>query len=413
MSLRDAIRKRESVRSYKRDKVPHELIRGLIMRGQEAPSACNLQLTEYIIVDDDALLAKLAKKVTGKFAWSPTFIVFIYDRRFTIKRYAALVSLGAAAENIMLSAVSHGLATCPMAGFDDDAALKRTLCIPEPYDVGLIMAVGYPDVPPLDKDRERTPVEDVIHFNRYERATHLMSASADLRQWTLPQVIQYRERLAPVYMYGKRFNLQSFPREHYADVWNTLRSFVAKGSDKESVRIADLETYDAAFARAVLSDPGPAALTATDHFRYPLDVLAGSEPSVKTALIENGRVALPDASHDIVTWVHKIDFSPVRGELFAEARRILKPGGYLYITVPMQSVRSRLRRLIRNLKKLLRGETFNVYENNPYYKIGPLEIVKPRTIQGMAVQAGFVPEAAGVRRVSGEAYIWQIYRKAQ
>ena len=81
MDVFEAIERRVSDRSFEPRKVPRELVADLLEAARWAPSSCNLQLAEYIVVDDDEILGVLAAEVTRKFTWGSTFIVFIYDPR--------------------------------------------------------------------------------------------------------------------------------------------------------------------------------------------------------------------------------------------------------------------------------------------------------------------------------------------
>jgi len=61
MNLFDAVEKRHSYRGGFRDvPVPREDLRKLVQAGLQAPSGCNAQTTSFVIVDDPAVLAKLA-----------------------------------------------------------------------------------------------------------------------------------------------------------------------------------------------------------------------------------------------------------------------------------------------------------------------------------------------------------------
>jgi hypothetical protein len=53
-----------------------------------------------------------------------------------------------AAENIMLTALERGIGSCPVLRFDE-SALKAILEIPDSYDVGLVIVMGYPDESPV------------------------------------------------------------------------------------------------------------------------------------------------------------------------------------------------------------------------------------------------------------------------
>jgi len=52
------IMKRRSIRRFKPEKVPYEVLEKLVNAGRVAPSAANLQPLEYIVVDEENLLCQ-------------------------------------------------------------------------------------------------------------------------------------------------------------------------------------------------------------------------------------------------------------------------------------------------------------------------------------------------------------------
>jgi len=77
------------------------------------------------------------------------------------KREWLATHVGLSAMTFMLAAESSGLATCPIASFDE-RRLKKALSIPRRFVVPLIVAVGYPESRPAR--RSRLPLEDIVHW---------------------------------------------------------------------------------------------------------------------------------------------------------------------------------------------------------------------------------------------------------
>ncbi len=67
MELFDAIRTRRSIRSYKKDPVPEELVREILDAARWAPSGKNRQHWHFIVIKDEDL-----KKEVGE-TGIPTF----------------------------------------------------------------------------------------------------------------------------------------------------------------------------------------------------------------------------------------------------------------------------------------------------------------------------------------------------
>ncbi|MEQ1875109.1 MAG: nitroreductase family protein [Bdellovibrionia bacterium] len=133
------IEARKSIRKYKKDPVPRELLEKIVSAGTHAPSGKNRQNWRFFVVEgkkrDDYLalsqkswlgikdiLEKRLKpslyQFTERFFYTlgdaPVFI-FCYSVNGTDERYHTSVgSVYMAVENMILAAVAEGLGTCPM-----------------------------------------------------------------------------------------------------------------------------------------------------------------------------------------------------------------------------------------------------------------------------------------------------------
>ena len=177
----DLIQKRRSIRAFAPDLVEQEKINSLFEATRWAPSSTNEQPWVFIYAtrDQTELWQKLfaplneSNKVWAKDA--PLLILSLTRKNFT--RYEApnahaLYDLGGANAFLSLQAVELGLQVRQMAGFDYDQAVS-SLSIPDDYQVGVFMAVGYPGdpsvLPPNLKNREIAPrerfLQDVFVMN--------------------------------------------------------------------------------------------------------------------------------------------------------------------------------------------------------------------------------------------------------
>jgi nitroreductase len=163
MSVYEAAVKRRSIRRFKDIPVPREILEKCLDAGRLAPSGRNTQAWEYIIVDDEELLPKLFDNIEGSIKLPPeqggprpentpkAYIIIVIDKSLELtanQRRMALYDVGMTAENIILTALEEGIGCCPVLSFNEEG-IKKTLDIPEGYDVGLIIAMGYPDESPV------------------------------------------------------------------------------------------------------------------------------------------------------------------------------------------------------------------------------------------------------------------------
>ncbi|HUV07421.1 MAG TPA: nitroreductase family protein [Spirochaetia bacterium] len=181
MDLLEAVTKRRSVRRYRVQDVPVDLVFRILDAGRMAPSGGNMQPWEFILVRDRSRIAGITdttflgfNRETGpKQSWIasvPILIVVCTDFKRTVARYGplgkrvALMDTSAAIENMLLAATSLGLASCWVSGFDPErlSALFGTPAHVEPV---ALLPLGYPaDLPPAPN---KLDLADLLHYERY------------------------------------------------------------------------------------------------------------------------------------------------------------------------------------------------------------------------------------------------------
>lgn len=158
METLDTISLRRSVRKYKPDTVPWDIIGQLVIAARDAPSSGNLQNWRFIIVEDQEKRNSIAEACLHQM-WmceAPVFIVLCADidkaTRFYGIRGEKLYSIqncAAATQNILLAATDLGLGSCWVGAFDEEK-LKDILNIPENVRPQSIVTIGYPEETPKD-----------------------------------------------------------------------------------------------------------------------------------------------------------------------------------------------------------------------------------------------------------------------
>ncbi|MDD5337989.1 MAG: nitroreductase family protein [Dehalococcoidales bacterium] len=197
MNVNEAIIKRRSIRRFKNKEVPYIVLEKCIDAARVAPTGRNQQLCEYIVINDAKVLPGVFEHIGGSAKMPPdkggpkpdqspkAYIIVLINKtreeQFG-RRNVTLVDIGLAAENIMLTAVAQGLGCCPILMFNE-AEIKMILEIPDNYDIGLVITVGYPDESPVaeeakdsvnvwvdDKGVRHVPkrkLADIIHHDKF------------------------------------------------------------------------------------------------------------------------------------------------------------------------------------------------------------------------------------------------------
>lgn len=165
----EIIKNRRSRRAYSTAPIEPEKIKSLFEAARWAPSSVNEQPWTYIYAtkDQSELWDKIFSSLNdGNKSWAkdaPLLLVSLVRKTHLQNERlnnSAKYDLGAANAFLSLQATHLGLNVHQMGGFNQQV-LRENLNIPETYEVGVIMAIGYPgsvDQLPLPlQERELTP----------------------------------------------------------------------------------------------------------------------------------------------------------------------------------------------------------------------------------------------------------------
>jgi len=164
------LKSRRSIRRYRPDPVPDEMVEQLLEAGRWAPSASNRQPWDFIVVRDEAVRQQVAEHAAFYFIkWAhveeaPLLIILCGDARNPAYRKYLHEDIGLAGSQIMLQAKALGLGTCWLGGIDRKA-IAATLKLPEHLEVVGLLTVGFPaeDPPPTS----RKPLSEIAHYDVY------------------------------------------------------------------------------------------------------------------------------------------------------------------------------------------------------------------------------------------------------
>lgn len=161
--------KRHSVRRFKDEKVEDEKIENLLKAGMQAPSSCNAQPWEFIVVSKDEDKKAISEMHRfAKPASNASHLIITIGNLNEAKVIGMIEQdLGACNENILLQATHEGLGAVWL-GFhpieDRTLRLKEYLNIPDYCIPFSVICVGYP----LDEGKVTLRYdESKVHFDRY------------------------------------------------------------------------------------------------------------------------------------------------------------------------------------------------------------------------------------------------------
>ena len=161
----EAIRTLLAVRSYQDKPVPDSVIRRIVEAGRLTGSGMNRQPWHFIVIRDAETLRRLgALASSGPYvAQAPLAIVVATDKtRFAVSDASRAI------QSMLLAAWADGVGS-NWVGFGELENVKALLDIPAGLDVLAILPFGYPARAVGSGKKQRKPLRQVAHSERYGR----------------------------------------------------------------------------------------------------------------------------------------------------------------------------------------------------------------------------------------------------
>lgn len=167
MQVFEAITRRRSIRRFRQDSIPLETLKKLVDAARVAPSASNLQPLRYILVVDP----DLRKRIFPTLMWAgyiaprgnpppgeePTAYVIVLVNK-DVAREDYQLDVGAAVENLVLTAIEEGIGSCWLGAIDRHR-IREILDVSEDFEIESVIALGYPNEEPVTE-----PMKDSVEY---------------------------------------------------------------------------------------------------------------------------------------------------------------------------------------------------------------------------------------------------------
>lgn len=167
MEFMEVIRRRRSIRKYKRDSISEEKLTNILEAGRLAPSGGNRQPWRFIVVEKKTTRERVAEAANNQ-TWigeAPVVIVGCYASISGVPSVKCVRDTAIAFEHIVLAAINEGLATCWVGAFDE-RKIKDILKIPSETSVLAIAPMGYSAGEPRPFSRKR--LEEIVSYDEYK-----------------------------------------------------------------------------------------------------------------------------------------------------------------------------------------------------------------------------------------------------
>lgn len=165
--------RRRSTRWFQERPVERRLVDKAILAALQAPSACNRQPFEFLVIDQERDLERVASIPMGTRGYAsniPVLIVVVghleayFDER---DRHLIYIDGSLAAMNMMIALETLGLASCPINWPDieeREQSMARELDLAPWQRPVILIGVGYPDPTGGIPYSEKTPLEVVRRY---------------------------------------------------------------------------------------------------------------------------------------------------------------------------------------------------------------------------------------------------------
>jgi nitroreductase len=180
MDIVKVMKERRSVRKYKKDTVPDEVITDIIDAARVAPSWANTQVCQYIIVKDQKTKELLSETLTptnparAALVDAPAAVCVVAKRGVSgfyrgepstdKEGYWFMFDAGIAMEHIVLAAWNVGLGTVHVGAFDAKKA-EAVLKIPDGFSIVGMTPLGYFD--DIPKQTPRKKLEEITYIDSF------------------------------------------------------------------------------------------------------------------------------------------------------------------------------------------------------------------------------------------------------
>lgn len=175
MDFYEVVRTRRSIRSFKPDPIPGDVLTRVLDAARIAPSGSNRQPWRFIVVKNEDLKRRLVPACgnQGFIAEAPMVIVVCgrdigWNRGGYMGSMSMLVDVSIAFTHLILAARAEGLGTCWIGSFDN-GKVKEVLGIPQEYNVVAITPLGYPAGEEFREPGARKPLSEIVSFDGFKQ----------------------------------------------------------------------------------------------------------------------------------------------------------------------------------------------------------------------------------------------------
>ncbi len=172
MDFKTLIEERFSVRSFRAEHLPQELIEKIIDAAHKAPTGCNYQPQRILVMNSDESMEKLRECTKCHFG-APTAMLVCHNTEESWTRpydgaKSSPVDAIIVSTYIMLAAQNEGVGSCWVMHFDP-SKMRKAFNIPKNIEPSALIVMGYPSeaAKPLDLHYKVRSKDEVVFFDSF------------------------------------------------------------------------------------------------------------------------------------------------------------------------------------------------------------------------------------------------------
>ncbi len=170
MEFQQLIRFRRSIRGYKPEPVPEEVLHRILEAAIVAPTAANRQPFQLVVVTDAATRLRFREAYERDWFYSaPVILVGCGEVNKAWQRADGFnsveVDVSIVMDHVILAAADEGLGTCWICNFDE-SKVREILGIPPDIRVIAMTPLGYPAADP--RPFVRKPLSELVRREKWQ-----------------------------------------------------------------------------------------------------------------------------------------------------------------------------------------------------------------------------------------------------
>lgn len=173
LSFLELAKKRRSVRKYIDQKIEKDILLQIAEAGRIAPSAVNFQPWQFVILDNEAAIQKLAESYPRDWFKKAKAVIAIcgdHSTSWTRKdgKDHCDIDAAIATDHMALAATDLGLGCCWVCAFDEEKC-RDALELPEYLEPIVLLPLGYlaDEAAPEKHLENRKSLDEIINWNTF------------------------------------------------------------------------------------------------------------------------------------------------------------------------------------------------------------------------------------------------------